>query len=234
MPHVTTILGNEAGIQYQGVKDASSVLGVPLINGLIVGQFKRGRMDRPMTITLENIRGTLGHDPDNPDYIAVMDALSAGVPSVQVMRVKSGLDFSNCTPSMINITNGAYDLNQGVLYGMNMTLQTPKGTVSGDFLVPLPEYSNTLHYLFEQYLYENISLISDGPAGQLVAAGGGGSAFMQVYGSYILGGNGSLGGSPFNLILKPLEGAGFDAYGFHFETPETVIHVCGLGEFPGY
>ena len=87
MPHVTTILGNEAGIQYQGVKDASSVLGVPLINGLIVGQFKRGRLDRPMTITLENIRGTLGHDPDNPDYIAVMDALSAGVPSVQVMRV---------------------------------------------------------------------------------------------------------------------------------------------------
>ncbi|MCO8088263.1 hypothetical protein [Acinetobacter indicus] len=90
MPHVTTILGNEAGIQYQGVKDASSVLGVPLINGLIVGQFKRGRMDRPMTITLENIRGTLGHDPDNPDYIAVMDALSAGVPSVQVMRVNGG------------------------------------------------------------------------------------------------------------------------------------------------
>lgn len=117
---------------------------------------------------------------------------------------------------------------------MNMTLKTPKGIVSGDFLAPLPEYSNTLHYLIEQYLYENISLISDGPAGQLVTDGGGGSAFMQVYSSYIAAGDGSLGGSPFNLILKPLEGAGFDAYGFHFKTMETVIHVCGLGEFPGF
>ena len=117
MPHVTTILGNEAGIQYQGVKDASSVLGVPLINGLIVGQFKRGRLDRPMTITLENIRGTLGHDPNNPDYIAVMDALSAGVPSVQVMRVKTSAGGGVIEVPMITCANAT---QYAVLKGLNI------------------------------------------------------------------------------------------------------------------
>ena len=87
MPHVTTILGNEVGIQYQGTRDASSLMGAAQVSGLIVGQFKRGRLDQPMTITLENVKGTLGEDLANPDYLAVLDALTGGVPSVQVMRV---------------------------------------------------------------------------------------------------------------------------------------------------
>ena len=90
MPHVTTILGNEVGIQYQGTRDASSLMGAAQVSGLIVGQFKRGRLDQPMTITLENVKGTLGEDLDNPDYLAVLDALAGGVPSVQVMRVNGG------------------------------------------------------------------------------------------------------------------------------------------------
>lgn len=90
MPHVTTILGNEVGIQYQGTRDASSLTGAAQISGLIVGQFKRGRLDQPMTITLENVKGTLGEDLNNPDYLAVLDALAGGVPSVQVMRVNGG------------------------------------------------------------------------------------------------------------------------------------------------
>ena len=91
MPHVTTILGNEVGVQYQGTRDASSLMGAAQISGLIVGQFKRGRLDQPMTITLENVKGTLGEDLGNPDYLAVLDALAGGVPSVQVMRVNSGM-----------------------------------------------------------------------------------------------------------------------------------------------
>ena len=92
MPHVTTILGNEVGIQYQGTRDASSLMGAAQVSGLIVGQFKRGRLDQPMTITLENVKGMLGEDLDNPDYLAVLDALAGGVPSVQVMRVNAGGD----------------------------------------------------------------------------------------------------------------------------------------------
>ena len=91
MPHVTTILGNEVGIQYQGTRDASSLMGAAQVSGLIVGQFKRGRLDQPMTITLENVKGVLGEDPENPDYLAVLDALTGGVPSVQVMRVSNAL-----------------------------------------------------------------------------------------------------------------------------------------------
>ena len=90
MPHETEILANESGIQYQGVNDASSVTGEYPIQGLMTGIFKRGRFDRPMTIHKSNIKAMLGHEPKNPYYNAVQDALETGVPSVQVLRIKGG------------------------------------------------------------------------------------------------------------------------------------------------
>ncbi|ENV14774.1 hypothetical protein F965_00120 [Acinetobacter schindleri NIPH 900] len=90
MTNITTILANEAGIQYQGVEDKSSKTGSYPIIGMITGTFKRGRFDKPMTITPANIKAQLGYEPDNPHYMAVMDVLASGVPSVQVVRVKSG------------------------------------------------------------------------------------------------------------------------------------------------
>ena len=87
MPHETEILANESGIQYQGVNDASSVTGDYPIQGLMTGIFKRGRFDRPMTIHKSNIKAMLGHEPKNPYYNAVQDALETGVPSVQVLRI---------------------------------------------------------------------------------------------------------------------------------------------------
>ena len=89
MPHETEILANESGIQYQGVNDASSVTGEYPIQGLMTGIFKRGRFDRPMTIHKSNIKAMLGHEPKNPNYLAVQDALETGVPSVQVLRLKA-------------------------------------------------------------------------------------------------------------------------------------------------
>ena len=71
MTHVTEILDQEPGIQYQGVKDKSGGTGTYPIIGLIVGQFKRGRFDKPMTITNANIKGMLGYDPQNPCYTAL-------------------------------------------------------------------------------------------------------------------------------------------------------------------
>ncbi|MBU3847777.1 MAG: DUF285 domain-containing protein [Candidatus Acinetobacter avistercoris] len=90
MTNVTTILGDESGIQYQGVNDASSSTGTYPIIGLIVGKFKRGRFDKPMLINNGNIKAALGFDPENPDYVAVQDALSEGVASVQVLRLVAG------------------------------------------------------------------------------------------------------------------------------------------------
>ncbi len=96
MPHETTILENEVGIQYQGVKNSSSIPRQASMGGLMIGTFKRGRLDRPMTITNENIRGELGHDPENPHYIAVQDALASGVPSVQVLRIFEPVNARFC------------------------------------------------------------------------------------------------------------------------------------------
>lgn len=58
-----------------------------LTDTIIIGRFKRGRFDMPMTIHNGNIRGQLGYDPKNPDYICVQECLDRNVPSVQVLRV---------------------------------------------------------------------------------------------------------------------------------------------------
>jgi len=88
MTYETTLLGNESGTQYTGVKDKSGGTGSSPVAVLLTGVFKRGRFDKPMTITGENIRAQLGYEPKNPSYIAVQDALNSGVPSVQVLRLK--------------------------------------------------------------------------------------------------------------------------------------------------
>ena len=92
MPHETEILFNEPGIQYQGVNDASGSTGAYPIQGLIVGQFKRGRLDKPMTIHRDNIKAMLGYDPKNPCYTAVQDVLGSGVPNVQVLRISTNAE----------------------------------------------------------------------------------------------------------------------------------------------
>jgi hypothetical protein len=87
MPNDTTILNQESGTQYQGVVDSSGRTGRFPVVGLMIGKFKRGRLDKPMTITKANIRSMLGYDPKNPDYVAVQDLLDTNVQSIQVIRV---------------------------------------------------------------------------------------------------------------------------------------------------
>lgn len=85
---VTKILQEQAGIQYAGVLDKSeSNRPDSLANFLFVGEFKRGQMNMPVKVTKENIRALLGHDPENPHYCAVEDALRTGAPFVWVQRV---------------------------------------------------------------------------------------------------------------------------------------------------
>ncbi|MEG2473940.1 hypothetical protein [Acinetobacter sp.] len=86
--NTTKILGEAAGIQRQDIIDRTEEQTAEGLTGaVILGRFKRGRVDAPMAIHQGNIRGQLGHDPKNPDYIAVQDCLDAGVPSVQVLRL---------------------------------------------------------------------------------------------------------------------------------------------------
>ncbi|AYA01709.1 hypothetical protein BEN74_01630 [Acinetobacter sp. WCHAc010034] len=104
--NTTKILGEAVGIQRQDIIDRTEEqIAEGLTGAVILGRFKRGRVDAPMAIHQGNIRGQLGHDPKNPDYIAVQDCLDTGVPSVQVLRLGQNEEDSgedrfviSCTP----------------------------------------------------------------------------------------------------------------------------------------
>ena len=88
--NTTKILGEAVGIQRQDIIDRTEEQTADGLTGaVILGRFKRGRLDAPMEIHQGNIRGQLGYDPKNPDYIAVQDCLDTDVPSVQVLRIGS-------------------------------------------------------------------------------------------------------------------------------------------------
>lgn len=109
MTQLTTILENESGFQYGGVKDGSTETGYYPIQGLIVGYFRRGRFDKPMTITQANIRGVLGFDFQNPYYRIVQDVLNEGIPSVQVLRL---LKSSKPIPTVPTVPTAPKDEHQ--------------------------------------------------------------------------------------------------------------------------
>jgi hypothetical protein len=84
----TKILGAAPGVQYQGVIDNST--GTPKVDlsvGVVVGNFRRGRLDRMFAVSKETIRARLGYDPENPAYQVIQDALDLGVPQVWVRRL---------------------------------------------------------------------------------------------------------------------------------------------------
>ena len=84
------LLGEAVGIQFTGTRDETGtnpILG--LTDGLIVGRFRRGRTDKPMRITQQNIRAELGYQPNNKFYQAVQNALDQ-FPFVWVLRVGGG------------------------------------------------------------------------------------------------------------------------------------------------
>lgn len=84
--NTTKILGEAAGIQYQGIADQSeSSPATRLVDGVIIGDFGRGRTDQPMLIAKDSL-ARLG-DKSKAAYQVVADCLDAGVPSVWVMRI---------------------------------------------------------------------------------------------------------------------------------------------------
>lgn len=84
----TKTLGAAAGIQRQDVIDRSADRVIPSwAKAVIVGRFKRGRMDKPFIVTANNYQALLGDDPFNPSYTVVDDAFIAGASEVMVMRI---------------------------------------------------------------------------------------------------------------------------------------------------
>lgn len=84
----SNILGAAVGIQNQGVIDKTEGTSLPSTgNAVIAGKFKRGRMDKAFTVTRDNYKAMLGHDPSNPSYQAVEDVFARGVSQINVRRV---------------------------------------------------------------------------------------------------------------------------------------------------
>lgn len=82
----STLLTQESGVQFT-TEIVDNEISVLSNKNVIVGSFKRGRTDQPMRIDNQNVRAMLGHEPWNPDYIAVLDALETDVAFIYVMRL---------------------------------------------------------------------------------------------------------------------------------------------------
>lgn len=150
MPHITSTLGNEPGIQYNRPNDKTGGTGIAPINNVFVGQFRRGRTDKMLDITKQNIRAVLGYDPKNPDYVAVQDALDTNIASVKVLRIHS----SNAIGCEGAISSCTIDLS-GILGGNGETAIVTVGGMTSDY----PGTPNNFVEWFNS-VFENIAWCS--------------------------------------------------------------------------
>ena len=126
--NTTKILGESVGIQRQDIIDGTEEQTADGLTGaVILGRFKRGRFDAPMEIHQGNIRGQLGYDSKNPDYIAVQDCLDTGVPSVQVLRVKESIENVICVGATKKITLGT--ISSGGYYNIKINNILHEGVI---------------------------------------------------------------------------------------------------------
>lgn len=96
MENITKVLGSAPGIQWQGEEDNTQSTAINAMDvGIIVGQFKRGRVDKSFRVSVATIEARLGYDPTNFDYMAVQDVLDLGVPYVWVQRIRAGVAETN-------------------------------------------------------------------------------------------------------------------------------------------
>ena len=80
-------LGAAAGIQRQDVIDNSETTVLPSLNkAVMIGRFKRGRMDKAFAVTATNYKAMLGYDPSNKSYLAIEDAFKRGISEVSILR----------------------------------------------------------------------------------------------------------------------------------------------------
>lgn len=109
------------GIQHQGITDKSgSYTVLRLTNGLIIGDFGRGRVDHPMLITKDTMV-QLG-DESKPAYQAVADCLDAGVPSVWVMRVSTVEEEVVLPPARLFLVSKLYPVDVVEAFTGNATV----------------------------------------------------------------------------------------------------------------
>ena len=85
-------LGDAVGIQRDDVTNNSKAKNwTVLADGVIIGRFKRGRMDKPFTVTSTNYEAMLGDDPLNPSFVVVDDAFRRGASQLTIVRLGNPL-----------------------------------------------------------------------------------------------------------------------------------------------
>lgn len=226
MTLITTQLDDAVGVQYAGVRDLSEVSSSPRLTvGVLVGKFKRGKFYQPFEVTLQSLRARLGYQPNNLDYMAVQDALDAGMPSLWVMRVPdasgTGLDCEPTTLSFPDTTipNATVRIYYSVDDGPVMFWEYDAESIS---------LSDLLSIYFSQF--------------DFVVGSGGGSAHFQFLGQMvprsIFGGSlqDSLEPSSprtLTLHLAPPENTAVDVIELVFGA-QVSVHSCAVVNFPGY
>ncbi|WP_198331430.1 hypothetical protein [Psychrobacter aquimaris] len=84
------VLGAAAGVQNQaGSNNLNSNVMPALVCSVVIGCFKRGRMDKAFKVTADTYKALLGDDPFNPSYTVIDDAFIAGASEIMIMRVGS-------------------------------------------------------------------------------------------------------------------------------------------------
>jgi hypothetical protein len=102
---------------------------------LVVGFFKRGKIGVPFLVTKKTVKARLGHQPRNPSYMAVVDALNHGAKSVYIRRLRGAVPLAPPPQPSVTLThyNGG-QLNQTSFLCLLTTPPSNSLTV-GDFNV---------------------------------------------------------------------------------------------------
>jgi hypothetical protein len=224
MTLTTTQLDDAVGVQYAGVRDLSEASTAPRLTvGVLVGKFKRGKFYQPFEVTLQNLRARLGYQPNNLDYMAVQDALDAGMPSLWVMRVPdaSGIGL-DCAPTTLSfppttIPNAEFRIYYSVDDG------------------PVEFWEYNLEVFDMDYLFERFFETLD-----FVVGGGGGLGHFQFISQFTpsqISGAGASSVEELNprtltLHLAPPENTAVDVIELVFGTSVSV-HSCAVVNFLG-
>ncbi|WOE40051.1 hypothetical protein [Acinetobacter chinensis] len=233
--NITSELHEEVGIQKRKIIDRTEVQTVQSItDATIVGQFRRGVLGE-MIIHQGNIRGELGYDPTNPDYIAVQSCLDAGIPSVKVIRV--GNMGVECNPVGWSLNRSglfvftasnykfAYSINGSAKIQGGFERTAGHNHSAGDILRAILEIIDE----------ENSSL-------SLFIDGSGGTAYFQIgsstlsldpaYPEDVLSEGEEI--SPVTIKIYSVAGQEQDPINMIFKSDMIELHSCGLKYWDGY
>lgn len=94
------------GVQRQSnINDTDDSPASAINTSVVVGRFKRGRMDKAFRVNSSNFQALLGSDAGNPSYDAVEDVLALGIAEVWVIRIGDSHQYGFSSSISFNIAS---------------------------------------------------------------------------------------------------------------------------------